>query len=367
MDYDVIIIGAGPGGCAAAYDLCAKQTQVLLLDKHEFPREKACAGGLTPKTIKALRYSVEPVVKRICSRMIVGKNRRRKVVFSSRHSVCAMTVRSQFDAFCLKKTIRKGASFDVVRTIDGIEETPTYVVVHTNNGSIRSKYLIGADGVNSRVRRLTHEFDELRRGFAIEGIVPIDRSSPSEMELNFDGAISGYSWVFPKDDHSNVGLYSSMGSQNLSKKQLIRFVKNRFGAAPIQDITGYPIGTGGWNYKPRHNRIILAGDAAGMADPLLGEGIFNAVKSGQMAALAVAQGLSETIDIGPVYSDLISSIKNDLRIAYRTSQWFYRYPDLGYTSMTFFPIKYVLIKGFAMGWTMSKIIKQCYLLPFKKI
>lgn len=364
MDYDVVIIGAGPAGCAAAYDLCANQRQVLLLDKNEFPREKACAGGLTPKTLKALRYSVAPVVKRICSQMVVGKGQHRKAPFNSPHPICAMTVRSRFDAFCLEKTIKRGAYFQVAKTIDDIEETSTHVDIHTSIGTIRSKYLIGADGVNSRVRRLTQTFDGITKGFAIAGIVPIDNAAQKEMELNFDGAISGYGWVFPKSDHANVGLYSSIGSQKLSKKKLIQFAKSRFGADVLERIRGYPIGTGGWNYRPTDNRIILAGDAAGMADPLLGEGIFYAVKSGQMAALAVDQGLSEGSEIGNVYNDHISNIKKDLMVGYRTAQWFYRYPGLGYTAMTFSPIKYALLKGFAMGWTMSKIIKQFYRIPF---
>ena len=364
MDYDVVIIGAGPAGCAAAYDLCANQRQVLLLDKHEFPREKPCAGGLTPKTLKTLRYSVEPVVKKICSQMVVGKGLHRQVLFNSQRTICAMTVRSQFDAFCLGKTIQRGAYIQVAKTIHDIEETPTHVDIHTSIGTIRSKYLIGADGVNSRVRQLTRAFKDIKKGFAIEGILPVGKTAMPEMALDFDDAISGYGWVFPKDDHLNVGLYSSIGSQKLSKKKLIQFSKSRFGADVLERIRGYPIGTGGWNYRPTDNRIVLAGDAAGMADPLLGEGIFYAVKSGQMAALAVDQGLSEGSEIGNVYNDLISDIKKDLIVGYRTAQWFYRYPGLGYTAMTFFPIKHALLKGFALGWTMSKIIKQCYLLPF---
>jgi hypothetical protein len=99
----------------------------------------------------------------------------------------------------------------------------------------------------------------------------------------------------------------------------------------------------------------------------LGEGIFNAVKSEQMAALAVDRVLPHETSVGPVYNDLISGIKKDLIAGYQTSRWFYQYPGVGYMAMTFFPVKYALVKGFAMGWTMSKIIKQCYLLPFKKI
>ncbi|UCD33698.1 MAG: geranylgeranyl reductase family protein [Desulfobacterales bacterium] len=367
MDYDVIIIGAGPAGCAAAYDLCVNKRRVLLLDKYEFPREKACAGGLTPKTLKALRYSVEPVIKRVCDRMLIGKDMRQKVLLKSRYSICAMTIRSQFDAFCLEKTLKRAAFFHVVKTIERIDETDTHVDVHTDKGTIRAKYLIGADGVNSKVRQLTNAFHKIKKGFAIEGILPMDRTKSAEMEFNFDGAISGYCWVFPKNDHMNVGLYSSLGSEKLSKQKLFRFVKRRFGGDTVDRINGYPIGIGGWDYVPRKHRTVLVGDAAGLADPLLGEGVFYAVKSGQMAAAAVDRVLPEEAGVGPVYNDLISGIKRDLLVCYQTSQWFYQYPGAGYAAMTFFPIKWALVKGFAMGWTLGRIIKQSYRLPFKKI
>jgi geranylgeranyl reductase family protein len=364
MDYEVVIVGAGPAGSAAAYDLCVSGKRVLLLDKHEFPREKPCAGGLTPKTLKALRYSVASVIKNVCSQMIVGKGLRRKTLFNSRHPICAMTVRSQFDAFCLKKTIKRGASFHVVKTIERINETDRHVGIHADFGPIRTKYLIGADGVNSRVRQLTRTFKGIKKGFAIEGTLPMGRATIPKMALDFDESISGYGWVFPKDDHANVGLYSSVGAGRLSKQKLLDYVKTRLGDGNIERISGYPIGTGGWNYRPMHKRIVLAGDAAGMADPLLGEGIFNAVKSGQMAALAVEQGLSEDIGIGRVYNDLIAEIKKDLMVGHRTTQWFYRYPSTGYRAMTLPPIKHALTKGVAMGWTLSKIIRNCYQLPF---
>src|SRR6185437_7801487 len=66
FDYDILIAGAGPAGCAAAYDLARAGKRVLLLDRRSFPRPKACACGLTRKTLKALRYSVDPVIERVC-------------------------------------------------------------------------------------------------------------------------------------------------------------------------------------------------------------------------------------------------------------------------------------------------------------
>ena len=67
--WDAIVVGAGPAGCAAAYDLAAAGQSVLLVDKSDFPRLKACAGGLTIKAVKALRYSIDPVVREVVRRV----------------------------------------------------------------------------------------------------------------------------------------------------------------------------------------------------------------------------------------------------------------------------------------------------------
>ena len=70
--WDAIVVGAGPAGCAAAYDLAVAGQSVLLVDKSEFPRPKACAGGLTIKAVKALRYSIDPVVRQAGSTRPAG-------------------------------------------------------------------------------------------------------------------------------------------------------------------------------------------------------------------------------------------------------------------------------------------------------
>ena len=73
LDFDVIIVGAGPSGCSAAYDLSEYGLSVLLIDKSEFPRLKPCGGGITIKTLKALRYSIKPIIKNVCYDLVVGK------------------------------------------------------------------------------------------------------------------------------------------------------------------------------------------------------------------------------------------------------------------------------------------------------
>ncbi|MEO6922249.1 MAG: FAD-dependent oxidoreductase, partial [Bryocella sp.] len=71
LSLDILIVGAGPAGCAAAFDLARAGVRVVLLDKRNFPRHKACACGLTRKTLSVLRYSVDPVVERVCHEIVL--------------------------------------------------------------------------------------------------------------------------------------------------------------------------------------------------------------------------------------------------------------------------------------------------------
>lgn len=121
--WDAVIVGAGPAGCAAAYDLQRAGRRVLLLDRATFPRAKACAGGLTMKAVKALRYSIAPVVRRWCDGLLIeggpGQNKR----IGRRTPICAMTVREELDAFCLERTRGQGVCFERVKTLRSLSHS----------------------------------------------------------------------------------------------------------------------------------------------------------------------------------------------------------------------------------------------------
>src|SRR5580700_3836794 len=206
--WDAIIIGAGPAGCAAAYDLATAGRPVLLLDRVEFPRHKACAGGLTRKSLRALRYSVAPVVREMVSAIVVEKQCGESATLGSRNAVCAMTVRQELGQFCLQQTLGAGAAFARVGPIDGIEIDNDSVVVRTAEHDYRARFLIGADGVHSRVRQLLYGESPrwFWRGFALEARVYPINGDGSELIFDFAPVRKGYGWVFPKHDHLNVGL-----------------------------------------------------------------------------------------------------------------------------------------------------------------
>src|SRR5579875_2197419 len=180
--YDALIAGAGPAGCAAAYDLARAGRRVLLLDKRSFPRHKACACGLTRKTLKVLRYSVDPVVERVCREVVLQEagteafrqgvrtaDKSLEVRVHTRQPFCATAVRERFDDFCLQQTLAAGPDISL-RKIEGIaavRELPTHVELDIAlpggaTETLTAPAVLGADGSNGQMRRLAAGLAALR-------------------------------------------------------------------------------------------------------------------------------------------------------------------------------------------------------------
>lgn len=367
VDFDIIIIGAGPSGCSAAYDLSHAGYKVLLADKTEFPRSKPCAGGLTIKTLQAIRYSVKPVIKNVCYHLAVSNGNKKSPLLKSKYPVCAMTIREEFDAYCLKQTLNKKPVFSVLKNIQSIKEMPEYIELGTSEGSLKATYLIGADGANSIVRKLTNQFENIKKGLAIEAQIFIPKQQRQNMEFDFSAVKFGYGWLFPKGDHVNAGLYTNDASVKLTKKELHDFVFSKLGDVELKHIVGHYISINGQNYHPESDRIFLVGDAAGFVDPLLGEGIYNGIVSGQLAAKAITEALQSNASAKEIYKKGLQIIKDDIAFCDKAAQWFYKNPVTGIIALTIRPASYLLMKTFAAGKTFSYLKKHPFKLLTQKI
>ena len=357
---DVVVVGAGPSGCSAAWDLAVKGFRVLLLDRTEFPRKKTCAGGLTVKAVRALRYSIAPVVQKSVCNLSASCRMRRPKLLKSINPICHMVERSAYDCFCLKKTVAAGACFSVVKRIDKIAESDRSVSLFADGGKIHARFLIGADGAHSRVRRLTGRFTRFSPGFAVEGIV--DRVPRSDLNMGFDFSqiAGGYGWVFPKAEHINVGLYTLRSDVRITRQDLVDYSVRRIGRPVPTRITGSPLGMGGWRYRPGCGRVLLVGDAAGLVDPLLGEGLYHAIISGQEAASAILDAMDSGRDACKTYAKGLMPIQRDLIFALAASNAFYMLPGMGHLLLISPPARIALMTGFSQGVSLLEIFRYGY-------
>lgn len=366
-DTDVIVIGAGPAGCAAAYDLARGGLNVLLLDRKTFPRLKPCGGALTVKAVKRLRYSIAPMIKFVARDLEVSLRREKAQKFESRYPIAVMTEREAFDLFCLDATISVGSEFKRIDDIAAIEEKDTNVAITLKTGEVlTSRYVIGADGANSRTRRLlTAEIPA--QALALEAKVRPKRNVRPCMRFDFDCIPGGYGWIFPKGDHFNVGLYSQKRGRPIAKTELSAYIAHAVGEAEVGQMVGFPLCVGGIRPLLRNDRVFLIGDAAGLAEPLLGEGIHNAIKSGQMAAKAILSAEEGKGAAQALFQSAMTSIHRDVGACRDAAGWFYNLQFLAFGALTSHPARTALMRGFAAGKTFSEIMNTWPISPFYRI
>jgi len=360
-EYHAIVVGAGPAGCAAAYDLASAGYSVLLLDRRRFPRVKPCAGALTIKAVKALRYPITPVIREVATDFAAGRGLDEVNVLHGSRPICVLTVRSEFDFYCLQRTIEAGTEFRAVSDWKTIEQSPSSLSISTSDGIFQAQFLVGADGANSQVRRVCPDSRWGFSGFAIE----VDCAYPnSKVNLEFDFGVvdGGYGWLFPKRDHVNVGLFTYKPGRALSRVALETYRRQKLGTPVIGPVRGHNIGLGGFAYQPS-GRVLLAGDAAGFVDALLGEGISNALRSGQAAAAAIRDELERGSSAAAQYAWRLAEIQSDVAACYRAAVKFYDNLDVGYSALISPVIRWAAMKGYALGLTFSETKKRFLLLP----
>lgn len=332
--YDLIVVGAGPAGSTAARRAGKLGQKTLVVEKESHPRYKPCGGALSDRAISLLDF---PLPESLCERTITGARVHFKDVVAERHKgyrLITLVTRSSFDAFLLKKAMDAGSELVTEKVLD-FSEKKDYVEVFTGDGSYKSRFLLIASGFQDRLKeKVQGPMSKDSYGVCLVTEVEekdevIDSRLPGILDIYFGVAEGGYGWVFPHRDYYSVGIGGLATRFRSPRRAMKEFLKDN-GFCGNYRLHGHLIPLGGQNQKIASQRVLLAGDSAGFVDAFTGEGIYYAIRSGQIAAEAVADKLShESLDLPKAYkSRCKKDFGSELRYARILSKTMHSHPDI---------------------------------------
>ncbi|MFO7967522.1 MAG: NAD(P)/FAD-dependent oxidoreductase [Archaeoglobaceae archaeon] len=306
MSYDVIVIGAGPGGSAAAKNAAKKGLEVLLVEKRqEIGTPVRCAEGVSKESISEL-IDVDDrwIAAEVGGAKVISPDET-EINMTERmagNEVGYVLERKIFDRHLTRLASRAGADVVVKTTATGMERRGNEVEVSfTKMGDEfreRAKIVIGADGVESRVGKwagidTTLKRDELE--VCVQYLMTNIDFDPSYCYFWFGNEVApgGYAWLFPKGDSTaNVGLgILPKLAEKSAKEYLDKLVRNKFGEGEIIEVVAGGVPVKGSIDTAVADNVMLVGDAARHADPITGGGIINAMLGGSFAGDVAAEAV----------------------------------------------------------------------------
>ncbi len=340
--YDVIVVGGGPAGSITAYHLARAGISVALMDSKQFPRSKPCGGGLQARAISKIPYDVGGVLR--------GEMRSASFSFGLTDP-CTRTypkplvygvIRSEFDTYLLQRALDAGAVIrQGLRILRFDFPEDGAIAVQTDGGEFTASLLVGADGANSVVKSLLNRRENYYWQVAVHCEVPAeslcrDALDPECMRIDWGTLPSGYAWAFPKLGYVNIGAGGPVEVARSLRPYLLKFISvNRLLKPSDLDrvkTTGHQLPTLTRRTVLSNRRVVLVGDAAGLVEPLTGDGISFACHSARIAADCIAEALRhDKPDVSDYHSKLKSEIGSELLISRRLlaltvafPEWIYR-------------------------------------------
>lgn len=332
--FDAVVIGSGPSGGMAAYELAKAGFKVAIVEKESLPRYKTCGGGLVYRGRKMLPFDLQSAIEKEYSSIHIYFEHLKEPLVSKRdYSTISMVMRDKLDQLITQEAVKCGAILlenHVLQKIDFQEK----IIIHTNQQALQTRYVVAADGALGPTAKLAGwtETRKLIPALEFEVVVNAEEFEKLKQEARFDiDAIPhGYGWCFPKANHLSIGIASFKKGRINLRDHYHQYLK-KLGIQELisEEAHGFQIPIGFRTDKVVSRNVFLTGDAAGFADPLTAEGITNGIHSGILAGKAIAENFDnpQKAENAYLYS-LEERILPEIRFNVQLSRFFYYYPKL---------------------------------------
>ena len=302
--WDLVVVGAGPAGSAAALGALAidPALRVLLLDRRDFPRDKSCGDGIAPHVLDALaEVGAGDVIDDWTPLRRLELARGDVRVEGTMSREVRVVPRRVFDARLVERAVAAGAVLRRHR-VTSVDDDGAHALV---SGSIAARVVVGADGAHSLVRTALLGRRRQDRAIALRGYAPTSPELRGRQVIRYGSRSQpSYAWAFDRGDGlANVGygeLLPGPGRGAPSRQLLLDQLETLVPGAASggEGWLGHHLPLSGWRWHQPSGRALLVGDAAGLVNPLTGEGIYYAVATGiaagRTAARTLAAGRPET-------------------------------------------------------------------------
>jgi geranylgeranyl reductase family protein len=297
--FDVAVVGGGPAGATAARELASAGVQTVLFERERLPRYKSCAGGIPLRTARLLPFPLESVVEDAVYGIDVSYRGRPQFQHRDGCPFALMVMRDRFDQLLVERAVESGAVLMQSCQVRTAERDGKYFTLRAGSDVFQAEFVIGADGANSRVALETG----LGRGLSEAAAIEAEVRAPLAALARWRGMVNvdlgyrprGYGWLFPKRGLLSIGLVQPRELASALRPNLRKYLEDLgLGAATIERVVGHKVLFRHGNEPIAGAGVLLAGDAAGMVDEFTEEGIYYAVRSGELAARAIARALQDS-------------------------------------------------------------------------
>ncbi len=365
QEWDVAVVGAGPGGLAAAHAAATAGARTIVFERAAHPRYKTCGGGLigTSLGIAAPRISV-PARDTVSAITFTDRGRRPFTRRAARTPLLTMIRRDDFDHAWYRAAVEAGATVRQNAQVRAVDQDADRASVKLADGSVvTAGTVIGADGsagITSRHVGVTFDQQDLGLEVELAATAADRRAWRGRVLLDWGREPGSYGWVFPKDDELTVGVIMAKGRGAETKQYLARFLDG-LGLADreVRRDSGHLTRCRTADAPLHRGRVMVVGDAAGLLEPWTREGISYALRSGTWAGAAAARAARDGIEALHDYPAAVRRhLLPEMAAGRRLLRVFARHPHLVHTAMAT-PLGWRAFQSFCRGeLSMAEVVRR---------